>query len=63
MILVAVINLYVGIVSIITPQRLDYGKSLTVGSYLILVGVVRFVIQLLEQTQNYVEPSRYYEDD
>ncbi len=63
MILVAVINLNIGIVSLVTPQQLDYGKSLTVGSYLILVGVVRFIIQLLEQTQNYVEPSRYYEED
>ena len=63
MVLVAVVNLNVGIVSLVTPQRLDYGKSITVGSYLILVGFVRFIIQLLEQTQNYVEPSRYYEDD
>ncbi len=63
MILVAVVNLNIGIVSLVTPQRLDYGKSLTVGSYLILVGFVRFIIQVLEQTQNYVEPSRYYEDD
>ena len=63
MILVAVVNLNIGIVSLVTPQRLDYGKSLTVGSYLILVGFVRFIIQVLEQTQNYSEPSRYYEDD
>ncbi|MBQ3795535.1 MAG: DUF2974 domain-containing protein [Butyrivibrio sp.] len=63
MILVAVVNLNIGIVSLVTPQQLDYGKSLTVGSYLILVGIVRFIIQLLEQTQNNVEPSRYYEED
>ena len=63
MILIAVVNLNIGIVSLVTPQQLDYGKSLTVGSYLILVGLVRFIIQVLEQTQNYVKPSRYYEDD
>ncbi len=63
MIVIAVINLNIGIVSLVTPQQLDYGKSLTVGSYLILVGFVRFIIQVLEQTQNYVKPSRYYEDD
>ena len=63
MILVAVVNLNVGIVSLITPQRLYYGKSVTVGSYLILVGFVRFIIQVLEQSQNSTEHSRYYEDD
>ena len=63
MILVAVVNLNVGIVSLITPQRLYYGKSMTVGSYLILVGFVRFIIQVLEQSQNSTEHSRYYEDD
>ncbi len=63
MILVAVVNLNVGIVSLITPQRLYYGKSVTVGSYLILVGFVRFIIQVLEQSQNSAEHSRYYEDD
>ena len=63
MILVAVVNLNVGIVSLITPQRLYYGKSMTVGSYLILVGFVRFIIQILEQSQNSTEHSRYYEDD
>ena len=63
MILLAVINMNIGIVSIVTPQQLDYGKSLTVGSYLIIVGIIRFVIQLLEQTQKNEEPSRYYEDD
>jgi hypothetical protein len=60
---VAVVNLNVGIVSLITPQRLYYGKSVTVGSYLILVGFVRFIIQVLEQSQNSTEHSRYYEDD
>ena len=63
MILVAVVNLNVGIVSLITPQRLYYGKSVTVGGYLILVGFVRFIIQVLEQSQNSAGASRYYEDD
>ena len=63
MIIVAVVNLNVGIVSLITPQRLYYGKSVTVGGYLILVGFVRCIIQVLEQSQNSAGASRYYEDD
>ncbi len=63
MILVAVVNLNVGIVSLVVPQRLDYGKSVTLGSYLILVGFVRFIIQLLEQLQNDDTTEKYYEND
>lgn len=65
MIILAVANLYIGIVSVAVPQRLDYGKSMTLGSYLILVGVVRFIIQLLEQLQNdkKATPGAYYEFD
>ena len=46
MITIAVINLYIGIISLAMPQRLNYGKSLTFGSYLILLGIVRLLIQI-----------------
>ncbi len=63
MILLAVVNLYIGIVSLLTPQQLNYGKSVTLGSYLILVGFVRFIIQLLEQVNNESDRSCNYYDD
>lgn len=63
MILLAVANSYIGIVSIVTPQRLNYDKSVTLGSYLILIGFIRFVIQVLEQTQSVKKVRNYYEDE
>ena len=63
MIILAVVNTYIGIVSVTVPSRLSYGKSMTVGSYLIIVGFIRFMIQLLEQLQNTNSSSNYYEND
>ena len=63
MILLAVINLNIGIVSIVTPARMEIGKSITVGSYLILIGLVRLVIQILETTQDAQKRVSFYEDE
>ena len=63
MILLAVVNLYIGIVSIVMPTRFDYSKSVTLGSYLILVGFVRLIIQLLESIQNEEDKKNFYEDE
>ncbi len=63
MMLLAVVNMYIGIVSIVMPNRFDYTKSITLGSYLIIVGFIRFIIQLLEQIQNEEGSLRYYEDE
>lgn len=63
MILLAVVNLNIGMVSLAMPARLDYGKSITVGSYLILLGFVRLIIQIFEQAQdNSAGTSGFYED-
>ncbi len=63
MMLLAVVNLYIGIISIVIPSRFDYTKSVTLGSYLIIIGFVRLIIQLMEQMHNPKKKSRFYEDD
>lgn len=63
MMLLAVVNLYIGIISIVIPSRFDYTKSVTLGSYLIIIGFVRLIIQLMEQMHYPKKKSRFYEDD
>lgn len=65
MMFLAVVNTYVGIVSIAMPARLDFAKSVTLGSYLILVGFIRLIIQLLESTYSsrHNGKTNYYEEE
>lgn len=66
MMLLAVVNLYIGIISVVMPARLDYTKSVTLGSYLIIIGFVRLIIQLLEQLQGDKKNKsgkNYYEEE
>ncbi|WP_029231060.1 Mbeg1-like protein [Butyrivibrio sp. VCB2006] len=64
MMLLAVVNLYIGIISIAVPSRFDDIKSVTLGGYLIVVGFVRLIIQLLEQLHNAPSKKRlYYEEE
>ncbi|WP_158588923.1 Mbeg1-like protein [Butyrivibrio sp. XB500-5] len=63
MITIAVINLNLGIITLFMPQRLNYGKSITVGSYLILIGIVRLVIQILTKKGLPERPVNPYENE
>ena len=63
MILIAVVNINIGIISLATPQRLTSVKSLTVGSYLVLIGVVRLLIQMLSKRPSSKDNGYSYEDD
>ena len=66
MMLLAVVNLYIGIISVVMPARLDYTKSVTLGSYIIIIGFVRLIIQLLEQLQGDKKNKsgkNYYEEE
>ena len=63
MILIAVVNINIGIISLATPQRLTSVKSLTVGSYLVLIGVVRLLIQILSKRPSSKDNGYSYEDD
>ena len=65
MMFIAVVNVYIGIVSLVMPARLDFAKSVTLGSYLIIVGFVRLIIQLLESTYSsrHDDKGNYYEDE
>ncbi|MBO4458375.1 MAG: DUF2974 domain-containing protein [Butyrivibrio sp.] len=62
MILIAVVNLNIGIISLATPQRLTSVKSLTVGSYLVLIGIVRLLIQILSKKSSAKDNGYSYED-
>lgn len=61
MITIAVVSLNIGIITLFMPQRLNYGKSITVGSYLILVGIVRLLIQILTKRGVPDHPANPYE--
>ena len=63
MITIAVINLNLGIITLFMPQRLNYGKSITVGTYLILIGIVRLVIQILTKRGLPEQPVNPYENE
>ncbi len=63
MMLLAVVNVYIGIIAIVMPDRFGITKSVTLGSYLIIVGFIRLIIQLLEQMQNPKSDGRFYEDE
>ncbi len=62
MILLAILTLNIGIIMIITPNVANTSKSITVGSYLIVIGIVRIIVFLLENT-NKLRPKEYcYEE-
>lgn len=65
MMLLAVVNVYIGIFSIVMPSKFGFTKSVTLGSYLIIVGFVRLIIQFLEQIQNSEEEKKrnFYEEE
>jgi len=63
MILIAVVNLNIGIISLATPQRLTSVKSLTVGSYLVLIGIVRLLIQILSKRPSSKDNGYSYESE
>lgn len=63
MMLLAVVNVYIGIIAIVMPDRFGITKSVTLGSYLIIIGFIRLIIQLLEQMQNPKSDGRFYEDE
>ena len=62
MILLAVVNLNIGIIYIATPEKLTSVKSLTVGSYLVLLGIVRLLIQILSKGTDKEKKGYSYED-
>ncbi|MBE5843272.1 MAG: DUF2974 domain-containing protein [Butyrivibrio sp.] len=62
MIVLAIITLNIGVVSFVTPAAVTMGKSITVGSYLVLTGIVRLIIQILEYKKLSIEKGFVYEN-
>ena len=63
MIVLAVVTLNIGVVSFLTPRAVNEGKTITVGSYLVITGLIRLVIQLLEAARKKGVKKFCYEDD
>ncbi|WP_026670463.1 Mbeg1-like protein [Butyrivibrio sp. AE3006] len=63
MIFVAVIALNVGVIMFMSPMNLSIRKSITVGSYLVITGLVRLLIQLLGEAKRGVEKGFCYEEE
>ncbi len=62
MIVLAIVTLNVGVVSFITPKSVTMGKSITVGSYLVITGLVRLIIQILEYVKKDDDKGYCYEN-
>ena len=62
MIILAIVTLNVGVISFFTPKAVTEGKSMTVGSYLLVTGLVRIIIQLLENSRKRTEKGYCYEE-
>ncbi len=63
MIFLSVVVLNVGVISLITPRSQSVKKSITVGSYLVITGLVRLLIQLLGEARKNDERGYCYEDE
>ncbi len=63
MIFLSVVVLNVGVISLITPRNQTVKKSITVGSYLVITGLVRLLIQLLGEVKKSDERGYCYEDE
>jgi hypothetical protein len=63
MIFLSVVVLNVGVISLIAPRSQTVKKSITVGSYLVITGLVRLLIQLLGEVNKSDERGYCYEDE
>ncbi len=63
MIVLSIVTLNVGVLSFMTPRALSEGKSITVGSYLVITGLVRIFIQILEKSRKNDDKGYCYEND
>ena len=63
MILLAIVTLNIGVLAFFTPKAVNEAKSITVGSYLVITGIIRLIIQLLEDAKKHGDKGFCYEDD
>ena len=63
MIVLAIVTLNIGVISFVTPRDVSMGKSITVGSYLVITGLVRLMIQLLEYKKKSEDRGFVYENE
>ncbi len=63
MIVLAIVTLNIGVLSFMTPRAISAGKSITVGSYLVITGLVRLAIQIIEAARKTGDKGYCYEED